>query len=360
MKKLLTYLMVIAVIVVAVVGGKKVIEQKKASEAKSKPAKAYEVVVKTIIPKITHATLTLPYLAITKSNDDVKISSKVPARIESIVKNGKMVKKGEIVAKLDDKDFRIKFEALNLNIRSLKSQINAKNIALKNLRLTHARTKELLAVQGASKEQFDKEITNIEAIKAGIRSLNFKIKELNANKNSINNMLSYTKIVAPVSGVARSMANVGNVAMPGHPIVSISANSNSYLLVRLPSDVNAKAIIFHSKKAKLSPLNTTFNGLVEYVANIDESLAANQRVEVDVVVYDNDGYELPLDAILNRDGKSYVLEIKDNKAEPKEVKVVVSAEQGVVVQGINPGTKIAVAKPDVLLKLLSGISVKGV
>ncbi|WP_458700448.1 efflux RND transporter periplasmic adaptor subunit [Sulfurospirillum sp. 1307] len=360
MKKFITYILVLLVLGGMVIGGMKIIQSKKAADAKNKPAKEYEIVVKTFTPKISQTMLTLPFLATTKSNDDVKISSKIPARIEYIVKSGKNVKKGDVIVKLDDKDFQIKLEALNLNMKSLKSQLNSKNIALQNLLKIHKRTEELLKVRGASKEQFDKETTNIEALKAGIKTLEYKIKELNANKNSIKNMLSYTKVLAPVSGVVTNMANVGDVAMPGHPLVSISADSNSYLLVRLPSDVKAKELIYNGKKVKLSPLNTTFNGLLEYLANIDESLAANQRVEVDVVVYDDMGYKLPIDTVLNRDGKSYVLTINGNKASAKLVNIVSAGEQGVVVTGVDSNDKLVVAKPDILLKLLSGISVKGI
>ena len=359
MKKLIIYILVIGVCALAVVGGMKAIKAKKEQEAKAKPAKEYEVVVKTITPKSENVILSLPYLAITKSNDDVKISSKIPSRINYIVKSGVNVKKGEVIIKLDDKELKNKLEALNLNIKSLKSSLKAKKVALDNLYKTHERTKTILKVKGASKEQFDKEITNIEALKSGIKSIEYKIKELKANKESIYNTLSYTTIKAPISGVVTSMSNRGDIAMPGKPLVSISSNSNSYLLVRLPDNLKASAIIYKNKKIALTPLNTTFNGLLEYLANIDESLAANQKVEVSVVVYDENGIKLPNDAILNREGKSFVLVIKDRKAFPKEVDIVAEGEEGVVVRGVDNQEKLAVAKADILLKLLSGISVKG-
>jgi len=360
MKKWITYIVVLLVIGGLVVGGKKVIEAKNSADAKNKVAKEYDIVAKTFTPTLLNTTLTLPYLATTKSNDDVKISSKVSARIEYIAKNGTMVKKGDTIVKLDDKDFLTKLQALNLNINALQSQLKSKNVALENLLKIHERSKKLLEVKGASKEQIEKETTNIEALKAGVKSLEYKIKELRANKSSIKNLLSYTKIQAPISGVLTSMGSMGDVAMPGHPLVSISSSSNSYLLVRLPSDVQASKIIYKGKKVNLLALNTTFNGLLEYIANIDESLAANQRVEIDVVVYDGKGYKLPLDAILNREGKSYVLTLEANKAKAKLVEIVATAEQGAVVSGVSGKDKLVVAKPDILLKLLSGIRVKGI
>ena len=360
MKRFFIYLIVLALVAAAVIGGKKTIERKRAQEAKTPPPVTYGMSVKVMHAKLSDVTLTLPYLALTKSNDNVKISSRVSARIKYIVKSGVLVQKGEDIVKIDSKELRTQLEALNLNIRSINSQLKSKQIALKNLEATHARTEKLLSVKGASQEEYDREVTNIEAVKSGIDTLRYKIKELNANKASINNMLSYTTIKAPVSGVVTRLANVGDIAMMGKPLISISANSNSYLLVRLPSQTKANAIIYNGKSYRLSPLNTTYNGLLEYLANIDESLASDQTVNIDVVIFSGDGFKLPHDAILNRNGKSYILTLANNKAVPKEVKIIANGEQGVVVEGVNAKEKIIVAKQDILLKLLSGIKVRAI
>jgi len=359
MKRWIVYTIVLLTIALLGVGGAKVIAQKRALEAEAKPPKSYEVVVRTLLPQKSKSQLTLPFLAISKSSDSVKISSKISSRINAIIKSGVHVSKGDVIIRLDDEDLKNKLQALDLNIESLSSSLKAKQIALQNLETTHQRTQNLLTIQGASKEQFDREVTNIEALKSGIESLEYKIKELNANKNSIYNTLSYTTIKAPIDGTVTSLSNTGDMAMPGKPLVSISSDSNSYLLVRLPATIKATGLRYKGKRLKLLSLNTTFNGLLEYLANIDESLAAEQKIEVSVIVYDGMGYQVPVDTILNREGKSYVLEIVEHRAIPKEVRIVAEGEEGIVIEGIDGTERIAVAKPDILLKLLSGVGVKG-
>jgi len=360
LKGILIFLVVVLVIAGAVRGGLMLVKKKRAAEAKLPKPVVYDMRVKTMKPKVTHAVLTLPYLALTKSNDDVKISSRMSGRVLYIVDNGKMVKKGEVIARLDDKELKTKLESLNFSIASIRSQIKSKEIALKNLLKTHQRTKELLKVKGASKEQFEKEQTGIEAIKAGIETLQLKIKEVVANKEAIKNSLSYATIKAPVNGTAQRLANVGDIAMPGKPLVSISAKTNGYLLVRLPANVRSKEIIYKDKKYALSPLGTTFNGLLEYVANIDENLVSNQTVSIDVVIYDANGYFMPHDAVLDRDGQSSVVVIENHRAHAKKVKVIANGEQGVVLDGVNPKENVVVAKQDILLKLLGGIKVRAI
>lgn len=360
MKKILKYIIILVIIAGIVIGGMKIIKAKRQAEAQLPKAVTYSLNVKTLQPKVTNTSLTLPYLAITKSNDDVKISSRVSARIEYIVKNGKVVRKGDKIVKIDDKDLKTQLETVRLNIKSLESQLNSKQIALKNLNNTHQRTQKLLDVKGASQEEFDREVTNIEAAKSGIDTLKFKIQELEANKASINNKLSYTTIKSPVDGIVTRLSNVGDIAMMGKPLISISAKSNSYLLVRLPLDIDAKSIVYNKKVYPLSALNTTSNGLLEYLANINENLASEQTINIDVVIFNGDGYKLPHDAILNRNGKSYVLVVNGDKASPKKVKIVANGEQGVIVDGVKTDEKIVIAKQDILLKLLSGIKVKAI
>jgi len=360
MKKIINWIVVVAIIAIAVIVGLKAVKAKKAKEASISKPVVYSIKVKTITPKKLKATLTLPYLAVTKSNDDVKISSRVSGRILHIAKSGDIVKKGQTIVKIDDTELKNSLETIKLNISSLESQIKSKQVALTNLQNTHNRTQELLSVNGATKEQFEKEVTNIEAIKASINTLNLKIKELHSNQASINNKLSYTTIKSPVSGIVTRLSNVGDIAMMGKPLISISGNTNSYVVVRLPDTINSKAIIFKDKIYELNPLNTTYNGLLQYLANIDNSLTSNQTVNIDVVIFDNIGFKLPHDAILNQNGKSYVLNLVNNQAIPKEINIIANGEQGVIVSGINENDNIIIAKQDILLKLLSGIKVKAI
>lgn len=360
MKMLLRYIIILVIIGVVVILGMQVIKSKRAAEAELPVAVSYDMVVKTMLPKLSNATLTLPYLANTKSNNDVKISSRLSARIQYIAQSGTSVKKGDIIVKIDDQELKSQRASLNLNIDALTSQLKSTQIALKNLERSHERTQKLLEIKGASKEEFDKEVSNIATAKSGIDTLKFKIQELQSNKASVDNLLSYATIKSPINGVVTNLANVGDVAFVGKALISISTKANSYLLVRLPNNIDAKAILYNQKRYPLNALNTTYDGLLEYLANIDDHVISDQSVSVDVVIFQGNGYKLPHDAILNRDGKSYVLLIKKDRAIAKMVRIIADGEQGVVVDGLDPGARIVVAKQDILLKLLGGMRVKAV
>ena len=332
-KKIVKVLLILLVIAAMVIGGIKVIKAKRAKEASTPKVKIYPIVAKTMIPKVSEVTLTLPYLAQARNEQDVALSSRIASRVEMIVKSGSRVKKGDIVATLDITD-------LTANIQALK-------ISLANLLKSHKRTNALYRVKGASIEQLQKEQSQIASIRAKLKSAQ--------------NQLSYATITTPIDGViAKTMAAKGDVTMPGKPLLQISAESGFSLLIRTPQDTTPKSVQYQGKSYSLHPLGSTLRGLKEYKAYIDKSknISAGERVEVDVVIFEGRATKLPFDAILNREDKSYVLLADNNRTVAKEIHIVQSAEQGVVISDDLSGKSIVVAKPDILLKLTSGYPFK--
>jgi RND family efflux transporter MFP subunit len=337
----------IIVVIILIILGILVIKHAENRDNLAPKAKQYSIIVKTFIPSKENVTLTLPYLALIQSDNDVMISSRIAARIEYLKTSGTTVSKGEIIAKLDK-------TTIEANLESVKSQLNSANVALKNLQASHTRTLELLKIKGASIEQSEMEESKISETQA-------KVESLQQMLNDLNNSLTYAVIKATVSGViAKTMLNVGDMAMPGQPIGIISAKSGTYLKISMPSNLKIYGVTFRGKSYKAIPLENTFNSLAEYkVIPNDVNLISGERVEVNVEVYNDNAIKLPFDAILNREGKSYVF-IRDNdKAVPYEVQVLQAGEDGIVVNNSDiAGKEIVVEKQDVLLKLLSGVSIK--
>ena len=344
MKKIIKFILFILVVALIVIGGVKILKKKKEQEAKMPVAKEYAVTVKTMVPKISNTQVTLPALALSGSDSNIMVASKVPGRVLFAKKAGDAVKEGEVLVKIDATSLKASLESVEHSIESVK-------VALANAIATHKTTAKLLKVGGATREQYDREKVKIDSLKA-------KLSLLKSKKATILDNLSYATVKAPSDAViAKSMVSVGDLAMPGKPLMKLTSKSKSYLLVRLP--YNAKSIIFEGKEYRLNPLNSTFNGLKEFRANIDKFVPTGERVVVSIVLFKGEGIKLPFDAILDRNGKKYVLELKGEKVTPIEVNIVSSGEEGAVVNNSLEGKKIVVAKPDIMLKLLTGIKVKG-
>jgi RND family efflux transporter MFP subunit len=342
-KTLWTIVIITLLVVVAVL---KLVQMRR-TEAKMPLPKDFPIVVSAITPQLSHPVLTLPYLALTKNDKDVMLSSRISGRVNYIRPSGSKVYKGDIIARIDN-------TSIISGISSVKSELAATRGSLSNLEATHQRTLELLKVKGASIEQSQAEENKIAELEAKVESLNQKLNELK-------NQLTYATITSPVDGiVSKTMVNNGDMAMPGHPVAALSAKNGFYLLVRIPDNLSINGVIFKNKKYDAIPLNSTFNGLKEYKVYLnDENMTSGNRVTVDVIVFDGEGIKLPFDAVINREGKSYVLVVNGNKAIPEEVSVISSGEEGLVISNGNvAGKHLVTGKPDILLKIIGGVSIK--
>lgn len=342
MKKYIKITIGAVVVAGLVAGGVKAVQNAKAKDAAQPIAKVYPIVVPTFTPQMSKVRLSLPYLAQVANDKDVKLAARIASRVISIKPSGVSVKKGDVVAQLDTTNIKS-------SLAGLKHQIAAASVAVENLHQTHKRTLELLKIKGASIEQSQKEATLIAQAESKLSAL--KQKEI-----ALKNNLSYATIVSPVDGViSKTLVNQGALSAPGHPLVAISSKNGFYLMLRVPTDLTVQGVMLQGKEYRATALGSTFHGLAEYkVYTGNSKLISGDRVEVDVITYAQEGIQLPFDTLLNRNGKTFVLLAKSDKAEPKEVHILQSAEQGVVVSDNLEGEKIVVAKPDILLKLLSG------
>ena len=350
-------LALVAVVLLAVLGVR-LIQSKKAALAQIPPAKIYGVVVPIKTATTGHARLTLPYLAEVHSDSDVQIASKVTSRVEMIASSGHRVKKDEVVVRLDASDLKAKRKSLQLKIQEVRSQILAKQTDLDSLKKTHARNQELLDIQAISKDKFETETAHIQSLAASIQSLKSSIAALRQSIREIDDTMTYITIRSPMDGVvSKTFVAEGGIASGGKPLLSISGGSEKRLVVRVPDNVKPVAIVQNDGLCKLQFLNSTFHGLDEYSCQAQSSLAAGNRTEIKLVIYEGDGVLLPVNGVLSINGKNQVLVVDGDRASPVEVEIRAEGSEGLVVEGLKPGTEYAVAKPDILLKLMSGVTV---
>lgn len=337
----------IVISILIVLGAIFILIKAKRDEAELPIAKTYSITVSTFKVEKQQVSLTLPYIAQTQNDMDVNLASKIAARVDYVKNSGVFVKKGETIAKLDA-------TSIEANQKSIESQLAATKTALKNLEATHKRTLELLAVKGASIEQSESEESRIAELEA-------KVESLNQSLNDVSNTLTYAIIKSPVDGmISKNTVNVGDMIMPGQPVATISASSDYYLMLYVPSNVKVYRVIVDNKSYPAIPLNATMNGLTAYRVNVEPGgMMTGERVEVNVEVFNGVGIKIPFDGILNRDNKSYVFVKENDKAIPTEINIIQSGEDGAVISNNElAGKEIVVAKQDILLTLLSGATLK--
>jgi len=374
MKKRIT---IICIVVLVIINAFTLLIVRKKNLSLAKPPKTLVVRIDTVKLTKSKIELTLPVLAQVKSEDNVTVSTKITGNITKIFKKeGDIVKKGELLATIDRRELvakksalKLKNENLDYEISSKKSELESLKINLKNLNGKHDRTRELLNVKGASIEQFQNEESIIASLKTkikasgnGLKALGNQKEIITQNLKEINSTISYTFIKSPVDGiVGEKFASEGELALPGKPLFSVTTDTGKYLVTHLPSDIEPTALKIDNTSIPLTDLNITDkNGLREYRTNVLKRVdyIEGEIVNANLVVYSGTNVKIPHEAILSREGKNLVFIYEDGKVSPVQIHILNSGQEGTVVDVSLDGKTLVLAKPDILLRLLTGVQVK--
>lgn len=371
------HVVLILVVFMVVAAGLLLLHKRKAELAQASLAPIMPAVVATRDLKTQPVTLTLPAMGIVASEVSAVLSTRISGQVTEILKQeGESVTKGEILARIDATDLRAKKQGVALQRQGILFQVEAKKAgisalktALKSTEEAHARTKELLDIKGASAEQYSREQAEIANLKAGlaaarnsIETLQKSMETLGASMRGIDSLMKYATLVAPIDGtVSQILVRPGDLATPGKPLLRISSRSGLYLELSLPHSGHATEVLLQGQPLPLtSKEQTGETGLVQYVAPLPQNigLLEGQFINVNVVTFRGENVLVPIDALLTMDGSSSVFVLDgDGKAQRLSIEIKARGVEGVIIDQNLADRKIIVAKPDILLRVATGVPV---
>lgn len=354
-KKIIVSLILIALVIGAVL----LVKHKQKSLNELKAPAGETVSLQLYAPHYQPTSLSIEALAEVGSDHEVIFIPRFGAMVRSIAPLGSTVKKGSLILQLDDTDIKTDLLNLSLELSAAKEDLSAKQTLYETLRMSHARTTELLSIGGASKEQSQNEQAQLAASKSALMSAQSRIDTLNAKIKMANNLLGYTRLIAPYDGiVTQKEANTGDFIPLGKPILTFSGYDGKYLKVKLPQNESPKTLLYHSKKVPVVALESSPDGLATFVArpaSIDETTGS--RIELPLVAYDANATYLPANTLLRRNDGDTILLYKDGKVIAKKVLLEYCNASGCATQEHLEGAQLLQGSPDALLRALSGTAV---
>lgn len=290
----------------------------------------------------------------------VPVTAKIPGRVTVVHKEmGDRVKAGDVLAELEDRDASAQLAQANAAVAQAEAQrAEAERQA--------ARLAELLKAGAVSQQQAEQVQTQATLAAAQVQSARASLELARAN-------FDRTRITASADGVLASR-NVEPGAMVG-------AGTTLFYLVDL-STVVVKAAVAERDVNQIAPgtsvpvkvpaLEREFSGKVEAVspamdrqtrsyqvkvtmANPDGVLKGGMFAEVRFPVREHEGIVLPVSAVVERNGDQVLFVVENGVARQVMVKVVLSANDTVVVEGIKAGQQVVTAGQN---RLFDGAPVK--
>ena len=293
------------------------------------------------------------------------LAFKYAGKIKSInFESGDFVKKGQVIATMDDKDYKVNLEAFSKKYEAAKA-------VAQNAETQFTRAEKLYKGEALAKKDYDNAL-----MQKNVAISTFK--EASAGLENARNTLNDTKIIAPYDGyIDKKIVEVGTVVPEGGPVISFISNEITDISVNASlKDVeyikNANDIVFkdnssekiYSLKVKSvaqnpDPINLTYPVIFTF-SNLSESekFLSGQTGTVTVSVKNSGNPEIliPLNAVFEDNGSNVYL-FKNGIAvkTPIEIGELKETDKISVVKGLKNGDKVIVAG---VSKLADGEKVK--
>lgn len=310
------------------------------------------------------------------------ISSKIQGRLSGLyVEEGSYVKQGQIIARLEDTDYKAAIVKAKADIEYAKANLAEMQ--------RQARLQEGLFKQGVvSRDALD-------SANSRVQIANATLAQAEAALQMQDTLLDFTQIRAPFDGVVlKKMTEVGESVAPIPPGVNISTSSGAIVAIADMNSLEAEVDVNESNVGQLAQgdpaeinvqaiPNHTYKGVLRQVIPTADRTKATVQVKVSILDKDKlikpemstnvtflepakQGQvkdaapvrivTVPKEAVTARNGKQVVYVIEDNRA--REVAVVTGNElkgQVIVKSGLS-GNETLVDNPP--QKVVDGAAVK--
>lgn len=224
---------------------------------------------------------------------EVKISSEVSGEIIALnVKEGQVVKKGDLLVKINPDLYTSGYNRSVSNLSGTKASLNQADASYNEAKANYDRNKSLFDKGIISKSDWDKAVASFEVAKATKQNAYYNVQSASATVNEAKDNLGRTTIYAPADGTI-SMLNVelgervlGTQQMTGTEIlrvanlnnmeVEVDVNENDIVKIKVGDEANVEVDAYLKKQ---------FKGIVTSISNSASSaLTADQVTNFKVKV----------------------------------------------------------------------------
>ncbi|BAT71055.1 RND family efflux transporter MFP subunit [Thermosulfidibacter takaii ABI70S6] len=369
MKKPIKVLLTILFIVALVFGAVFLVKKRKMEIVKAPLPETPPLPVVTAEVKKGALEITEDYLAVIEPMEKIELAPRVTGHLLEVrVREGDVVKKGQILAVLDSRPFKTQYN-------SIKAQLEGAKSTLSTLEAIYQRDLVLYKNKAISEEQFERSRSARDEALARVKTLEESLENAKLN-------LEYCVIKAPTNGViTRRIQDPGDLALPGKPVLEMEVPESGYKVVsHVPQELiprlemGGTAYIYPSLqdknnviKAKITRIYPAIRAGTLGELEIDLpskpfNLPSGSTVDVTVVAKLVKGFIVPTNSLLHTTKGYFVFAVSKNETvRIVGVKLLGSTERLAAVEGnLAEGERVVVGSESVLLRLKNGEKVKPV
>ncbi len=206
---------------------------------------------------------------------EVKISSEVSGEIIALpVKEGQVVKKGQLLVKINPDLYTSGYNRTVSNLSGTKAALSQADASFKEAKASYERSKTLYDKGIISRSEWDKAVASYEVAVANKQSAYFQVKSADATVREAKDNLGRTTIYSPADGTI-SMLNVelgervlGTQQMTGTEILRVANLNNMEVEVDVNENDIVKINVGDSANVEVDAyLKKEFKGIVTSISN---------------------------------------------------------------------------------------------
>ena len=228
--------------------------------------------VRTMTLKASNAISSHTFNGIARSDVAARLSFNVSGRLKSVkVKPGQFVKKGSLVAEIDDAYFKLKVAEVRASLKQTASE-------LEHARARYNRVQKLYVNRSSSLSDLDSARTAYDSAKANRRAMHTRLEQAQLE-------LSYTKLKAPLNGsVSEIHVRKGENVTAATSIATISSTKNIEVPISVPGSMIDAIKVGQLTKVTFDDIkNKSFNARITEVSHTSSMRTTTFPITVRII-----------------------------------------------------------------------------
>lgn len=269
-----------------------------------------------------------------RSKQRAVIEAKVSGRVlQYLATPGQMVKSGELLAEVDAGEVFARREQATATLEQANRDL--------------ARYKKLIDTNAVSRQDYD--------------AADARQKVAAAALSEAETMLGYARVTAPFDGViTRKLADVGDLAMPGKPLMEIEAPGSLRFEADLPEALLDRVKPGAKMQVTVASIPQPFAGTVSEIAPVADATSRTFQVKFDltdvaglrtgqfgrvsVPVAESKVLQIPAEALMKRGQMELVFVVRDGRAALRLVKTGKTMNGGIgILSGLEEREQVVIS-----------------
>ena len=208
--------------------------------------------------------------------EEVMLSSEVIGKVADLfVEEGDQVDTGDLVLRVDDKNFIAGFEQSEAAVRINTIDIERQEVRITNLERQYERSKSLYQQELIGEEEYETLLNQLELARIDYLSAQERLAQSEAQLDQVLDQLSKTQIISPIDGVITSLdIKVGETAIasstniPGSSLMTIANPASIYTEVLVDeADIANVEVGQRAEIVAIAYPDQPMRGVVRFIAN---------------------------------------------------------------------------------------------